>query len=1156
MGGDPYQLTLSPSGRTFDLSWSTPMNRSFRSAVAFAALTLVVGCEGCRTQNQTQAVGEPRYTVEVDGVNVEASEVDFGIVPMTKRVEKVVVVTNIGRGALQLDSFTKEGEGPAIQIGTSVVEPNAVFGVDLEATEIPPGESKELKFFFLPPEDASRPVVDHEVTLKTSARNVSTEAPAVQLKLKGRAIRGECEFPTRIDFGAVSRGDTFEISQLLKNRRMVDSFPRVGDIQSAQGAEVFTLTADSPRGDFTLAPGRERAVKFVFTPTEVRDYTATLKVLPADGCPEVTTRLVGTGVDNVLLWQPGILDFGYVQPGVTVTAELTFLNRGFKPVQLSGLATREGSNPSNIYRVVAANMGDATRLTVPVGRRDIATNDIIPGEAKVTVSFRPAVLGPRNGTLVATTDLRSQASVTVPLRGFGGGPDIDVIPAQTLNFGRIAYFAGSTSAATRKLTVRNVGTAPAMPDPRANLRLGAMGAGRPYFTVTPKNAESAADEICVGAYDPMAAVPCTGELPTSGPGAYNPAVGLVASGAAATLDIPVRVQPKNLTVNATSGNKEWEIAIFSNDPDEPEVRLSVTARPVMLPPCEYTLTPASLNYGVVSPPNNKDLTFQVCNVAPATATGNICLISNLDMGVGSDPMYSLPAGAVAEKELAPQQCETIRVRAWPMGALPATPTTATGSVAFNISTDDPARANPRVMLTATLAPSCLVISPSSLDFGTVQQGCNSPDRTFQVYNACPQPVRWVSASMIASGDTAMPGTMNCSGSAACTEFNVVTNPSTASLPPCSVGGASGPCINQGGSPLTFQLKYRPVNTNTDSGAYRIQVVQGNQQVDYVVTLTGRGDTMGFNTDTFSQDARPKADILIVIDNSGSMSDEQMALGANFNSFIQYAVTSQVDFQIAVTTTDADDEASCPNCEAGDFCRAGGATGGSSICANGTGPKIITPNTPNLQPTFAALVNVGTNGSATETCVAPAVRALTAPKITDPAKNAGFLRPDAVLAVVCVSDESEQANQPMSFYINQLLNIKGVQRGNLFSYNVIGAFTALGPGCFADDQGGRHAQLVAATNGLREEICTPNWATALENIGKGAFGFRTTFFLNGVPAMGNQVEVAIDGQMLPPLDGRGARVWRYDSAINAVIFEPLYVPEPGKTLTISYRVACL
>jgi hypothetical protein len=210
---------------------------------------------------------------------------------------------------------------------------------------------------------------------------------------------------------------------------------------------------------------------------------------------------------------------------------------------------------------------------------------------------------------------------------------------------------------------------------------------------------------------------------------------------------------------------------------------------------------------------------------------------------------------------------------------------------------------------------------------------------------------------------------------------------------------------------------------------------------------------------------------------------------------------------------------------------------------------------NLQTTFAQLVNKGTNGPGSESCVEPAVKALTAPKITDPAVNGGFLRPDAVLAVVCVTDESEQADLPVSLYVNQMLNIKGAQRANLFSYNVIGPFTAVGPGC-ADDQGGKHAALVTQTNGIREEICTPNWATALENIGKGAFGFRTTFFLNGTPAAGNMVDVAIDGQALPQTDARGARVWRYDSAINAVVFEPLYVPEPGKTLAISYRVACL
>jgi hypothetical protein len=1127
------------------------MKLSFRFALAFSALSLAVGCEGCRTQNQTQAVGEPRFSVELDGVNVEATEVDFGIVPMTKKVERVVVVTNIGRGALQFDGFTKEGEGAAVQIGTTLVEPNPVFGLDLEPVEIPPGETRELRFSFQPPEEM-RPVVDHEVLLKVAARNVSAEGGQVTVKLKGRAIRGECEWPARIDFGAVARGDSFEVETLLKNRRMVDSFPRVGEVESAQGEGIFTLSGDSPRGDITLAPGRERAVKLTFTPTEVRDYTATIKVLPADGCPEVTTRLVGSGVDNVLSWQPATLDFGYVQPGVMVTGEVTFLNRSFKAVQVSGLATREGTNPSNIYRVVSANMGDMTRLTVPAGTRDAATNDIVPGSAKVTVSFRPAVLGPRNGTLVGMTDVRSQPTVTVPLRGFGGGPDIDVLPAQTLNFGRIAYFSGSTSAATRKLTVRNVGTAPAVADPRANLRLGAMGAGRPYWTVTPKNAESAADEICVGTFEATAGT-CSNDLPASGPGAYNPAVGLVAQGAAATLDIPVRVQPKNLDVNATTGNKEWEVTFFSNDPDEPEVRITVTARPVDLPPCEYTLTPLSINFGVVSPPNNSTQTFQVCNVAPTTATGNICLMTNLDMGVGSDPMFSLPAGAVAEKELAPGQCETIRVRAWPMGTLPSSPTTVTGSVAFSISDDDPMRSNPRVQLTATLAPSCLVISPATLDFGTVQQGCNSPDRTFQVYNACPQPVRWVSAGLIASGESAMAGTMNCPGPGNCQEFNVVTNPSTASLPTCSVGGATGPCLNQGAAPLTFQLKYRPINTNTDSGAYRIQVVQGNQQVDYVVTLTGRGDTMGFNTDTFSQDARPKADILLVIDSSGSMGPYQTSLAQNFNSFIQYAVTSQVDFQMGVTTSHfGSGGAVAP--DTGHLCRTDSTVSGSQ-CTGGTGPKILTPNTPNLNTAFADLVSVGTNGPGIESCVEPAVRALTAPNITDPNINGGFLRPDAVLAVVCVTDEEEQANLPISLYVNQLLNIKGTQRSNLFSYNVIGPFTAL-TGCSAPPNGADHAELVRQTNGIREEICTPNWATALENVGKGAFGFRTTFFLNGVPAVGNQVEVAVDGQALPDRDFRGARVWRYDSAINAVVFEPLYVPEPGKTLTISYRVPCL
>lgn len=1112
---------------------------------ALAALS-VAGCR-CEPPGTGQSRGEPRLLVETNGVNAESDTLDFGTVPMGKRVTATINLTNAASGVLQIEAWEKVGEGPAVQLGTSLMEPNPVFGIPYEKIEIAGGETIQLTAFFEPPND-TRTMVDHEVKLVLKTSNSTTDSLA--FTLKGKAIRGECDLPDRIDFGAVARGDKFSYTQVLKNPRPIESQPRVDAIVSSQGDSVFAFTPASPRGEFSIAPGREKEVTIEFSPTEVRDYFATVRIRAADGCPDKNIRLVGTGVDQVLSWMPGTVNFGYVQPGLSVTQDVTFMNQSFRDVTISNLATREGSNPSLIYRVSAANMGDATKLTVPKATRDAMTNMIVPGTSKVTLAFRPTVLGPRQGALVGNPDITAQSMVSVTLRGFGGGPDIDVSPAGTLNFGRIAYFQGSNSFASRRITVRNVGTQPTPADPAANLKLGAMGGGRPYWRVTPKNMQSQASEICVGAFDTMTNT-CSDNLPVMGMGSYDPSIGIQASGARASLDIPIRITPANTTVGA-SGNKEWDVTFFSNDPDEPEVTVTVTARPVVLPPCNYSVTPLSLAYGVVTPPNNKDLSFQVCNLAPVTATGDICLVTNLDLEAGSDSIFSLPAGSMAEKELAPQECMTVITRAWPQGMLPANPTNVTGAVAFNLS--DPMRPQGRVQLTATLAPSCLVISPNNLDFGTVKAGgtCNSPARSFQVYNACPQPVRWIGAGLISAAGVA-PMTPGCPGPGRCDEFSVSASPITTGLPTCSVGGMMGPCLQQGGTPVTFQLRYRPIDVGPDTGAYRIQVVQANQQVDYLVTLQGKGDVDGSNTDTFRQDQRPKADILVVVDDSCSMSDKQQALGQNFNSFIKFATTSQVDFQIGITTTDADDESSCPSCITGD------------LKASPNGTKVFVPTTPNLEMQFQATVNVGINGSAIETCMAPAVRALTAPKITDPAKNGGLLRPDAVLAVVCVTDAVDQANQPVSFYLNQLLNIKGVQRPGSFTYNVVGPFLPSSPGnCIYDGNGddGKHVQLVSQTNGVREEICTPNWATALENIGKNAFGFRTNFFLTGTPdlsigtPMMPAITVEIDGMNLPEQDTRGSRVWRYDAATNSIIFEPLYVPEPGKTMTVNYKVSCL
>ncbi len=100
-------------------------------------------------------------------------------------------------------------------------------------------------------------------------------------------------------------------------------------------------------------------------------------------------------------------------------------------------------------------------------------------------------------------------------------------------------------------------------------------------------------------------------------------------------------------------------------------------------------------------------------------------------------------------------------------------------------------------------------------------------------------------------------------------------------------------------------------------------------------------------------------------------------------------------------------------------------------------------------------------------------------------------------------------------------------------------------------------LVQQFNGVKEQICTQNWAASLQNLGKTAFGYRTNFFLTAIPDLTgtNTITVQINGMTLGQTDSRGAPVWSYDAASNAVIFQPLYVPEPGDVLTVTYTVTC-
>lgn len=1061
--------------------------------VALFALFGALVASGCRCGEvqTTRNYGEIGIVYEAEGATRTDREAiyDFGSVFMGQSVTKKMVIKNLGAGALTLTSIEYvEGDQVKIaEVGEGPWEVKFEAGQTLSASEF-----TEVDVVFTPPsKDAIE--VPHTVKLLLRAENAVEGQETASITLLGKAVSGVCELPKTIDFGNVAVDDAFVNGFEIRNPTQLPADATVNDISSGSGDHnAFTFTAESARGAVTLDPNTNRNVAIEFRPTEKKSYLAIMKARASAQCPEQVITLTGTGVHSVLEWTPAQVDCGYITPGIEVVKQVTFTNAGNTDASLAGIKTL---NKTEFY--VIPEMGqDATKLTVP-GKG---------GTAVMTIGCKPAVLGPRTTSLQFTTNLPKQPQGAIVVKAFGGGPDIDVKPAPNLNFGKVAFFASANppSFQKKKLTVSNAGTAPAVADKAANLHLGTPdgnGGYGTFYEVTPLNPDTAVDEFVV-------TVPST----------FNNVDGLEAKVGKNQVDLTVTVTPKSL------GMKSAQIKIFSNDPDEPVVTIIASADAVMLPPCNYSVTPSTLNFGLVSPPDYKDLAFTIKN--NGTNAGDVCLLSGLDIGAGSNAFYTLPAGAIDSKELQPGEAMEVLVRVWPQGTTPTGVTTINGTVDFFLSS--PVKPQSTVTLVAQLAPSCLTIAPDELDFGVVQIGCSSQTRSFSIYNTCGTAVTINSFSMqAAAGQPA--GGPNCAGTAACPEFFLTQTPA---IP---TGGLS---LMPGSAAITFQSKYKPIDSGSDTGAVAISATQAGTNVTYVVSLHAKGDTVGIQTDVFTQDAKPKADILLVIDTSGSMCPYQQSLSQNLAAFIKYAQAAQVDYHIGATTTDMDS----------------GGENARLVMGPSHPEKVLTPSTIDVENKFKAKVNLGCGGSGFEKEAEPALLALTAPLVNS--DNAGFLRPDAALAIVALTDEPDQSPNTTTYYLNGFWNIKGFSRKTMFTFNAIGGFSAACKSQVGGGDSGELAYYVAQTNGVAEDLCAPDWAKTLENLGKTAFGFRTNFFMTSVPDLTKgPIEVRIDNVLIDAVDSRGATVWTYDSIQNSVNFEPMYVPEPGQTLTITYHTTC-
>ncbi|MGE4131152.1 MAG: hypothetical protein AB7F86_05905 [Bdellovibrionales bacterium] len=232
------------------------------------------------------------------------------------------------------------------------------------------------------------------------------------------------------------------------------------------------------------------------------------------------------------------------------------------------------------------------------------------------------------------------------------------------------------------------------------------------------------------------------------------------------------------------------------------------------------------------------------------------------------------------------------------------------------------------------------------------------------------------------------------------------------------------------------------------------------------------ESFGFN----DQDTRAKVDVLFVIDNSGSMLEEQTKLAPALSSFITNI--ARIDWQIGITTTDTSN---------GPF-----GLKGSLVNLNGAGGKVLSAATPNYQQVFAnTVIRNELIGCVDPNCPSSDERALEAATMAIGKRNsdnAGFFRQGADLALVILSDEDEQSTgtgTTPAQVVNAVTSAFGPNK-TFTSFGII-----IKPGdtaCFASQsatsgQYGDYASALAdLTKGVTGSICDSDYGPSLESIG--------------------------------------------------------------------------
>ena len=531
----------------------------------------------------------------------------------------------------------------------------------------------------------------------------------------------------------------------------------------------------------------------------------------------------------------------------------------------------------------------------------------------------------------------------------------------------------------------------------------------------------------------------------------------------------------------------------------------LTGEGELLPPCTLAVTPREVDFSLQSPG-----AAQVLGVKVENAGSTACAVKDVRVLDAAGGVFSLPGGELEGLVLGPTDSFSFMVG---FTAPPGVQGAWTGAVGFTQA--NPAEPLRTVPLRAQVGAPCLAWTPGYVDFGLSRPDCPAPVIEARLENRCTG-ARTVRAVRLGTGTT--------DG-----EFELQAAPAV-------------PLALAPGAWATVRVRYRGQVPGMNLSPL-LADVEG-EPLPLEATLVGESSPQAHQVDRWVQADARKVDVLLVVDNTASMVEEQPRLGVAVPALVTALRQRGVDFHLGVTTTGL--------LPAGAGCPGGGQGGeaGRLFPVDGSLARWVTGAMADAAARAQQLVQVG-QCAQVERGMEALQRALAPPLVDqadDPATpqpadgNAGFLRADATLAVIAISDEDDHSPGAVDTYARFLAGLKGAGQG---ARSVVHAVVPSGAGCAtAGGAAARWEALVQRTGGELLTACAPDYGPLMATVGARAGAPADRFPLSYRPDP-TTLEVTVEG--------RTAQGWRYEPVFNEVSFA--VPPAAGSRVEVAYDRAC-